>query len=138
MIVRIYEAMSDSQKSTLRGYGMDVVESEICSGYELYLLTTGLAKQFYGGVKYNLGLQKEGQDFTNHESQSVFLPFDKLPVSCARLFLKKVKEWVNKYGEIAIKSADDKKQLRYIKILISAGIKIEHRRTNLDFIVLTK
>lgn len=136
--------MTDNQKRFLAQMGSKLMDSIILDDYEIAIVTIpDVTDEMYNGVKYSLGMQKKGTEFTNVNQQFGLIPFDKIPFKEIPKFVEAVKGWVEKYGEIAVDSFNEDKLVKYERLLKRFDFKYEYRTGDFmgqerKFIVLMK
>lgn len=135
---QLIEAVSDADKERLNTYGCDIVDTIEINQYTIALIK--MPKEITDMIsrasdsEYQLGFSKEGTDFTDYNQQ--WTKHSKIGetfnLSSLAEAIPKIREWINKYGEIVISSSSPKKTQTYYKIFKKFGFSITDLTPQLD------
>ena len=128
---RMLEGLSSEQFGVLSSMGFSLEEEIDFEGYTIALIKLSDMVANMVGAKYQIGIQKEGYEFTKFSDQTLDdIKVDKLPIKIAREFLSILDKWYDEYGKLAIGTVSQKKYDQYKSILQKRGYTIKDTQLN--------
>ena len=122
----IEEKLTDEQREFFSDAEMDIIEEVEVGDYDLVLLYGEMYKMMTG-TGYTLGLQRQGNDFTDWAVQIAKHPISSLNLGDLSKALSIAIEWSKKYGKISVGSFDAKKTQTYGRVFRRAGVSVEEK-----------
>ena len=136
-VTLILEELSQQQIQNAQDLGMEFVEDREVGGYDLGIFKMDRSfSDVLDGVRYQIGLQQRGRDFTSYMDQHTVQIPDKLDRSVIPKILKTIKEWIQTYGRISVGSMNERKTKQYKRWLEKNGFDVVSKQTFLGEILL--
>lgn len=121
----------DSEISKLKAMGYEVVD-RYTSGVYTAVLLYNTEEEIY-----EVSLTSNDQEFTTFQSQvKRASQSDKTPLASFRDIADKVREWLNRYGDLVVGSLNQARTYKYHQILSKLGFnvgKVTHDPPSMDF-----
>lgn len=122
-------ALDEQDEQILRMNGMKCIDEFVSGNYEFYLME--MQEDWPGQPKYHLALQAEGKRCTdpNQQFEKSDFDFGKRKIANKYEVVKKIVEWLQKYGELAIGTFNEPRLQKYLSLLRWCGFNatLEHR-----------